>query len=192
MKPESLDALILDRALGELSPEAAEMLDEHLARDPECAARAARISLTVSAATSSLSDPQAVRSRDDSLPKPRWRAAVLQTAPDSAALQGRSSWWSRAQPLKIAASLAVGAALGWLGRPSPVVRVAATHPEVPVASQEDVRPAGQPPGVTAPDLWNQRTLAQLDAARLGVDRVPARYRLRWESPSRKPLLEEKQ
>lgn len=38
MKPESLNALLLDRELGELTPEAAELLDAWLAEHPESAA----------------------------------------------------------------------------------------------------------------------------------------------------------
>lgn len=43
MKPSSLHALVIDRHFGELTPEAAELLDLHLARHPEARAEAERI-----------------------------------------------------------------------------------------------------------------------------------------------------
>jgi anti-sigma factor RsiW len=43
MKPESLHALIIDRHFGELSPEAAELLEHHLAAHPAARAEAERI-----------------------------------------------------------------------------------------------------------------------------------------------------
>ncbi|MBL9133543.1 MAG: hypothetical protein JNG86_20195 [Verrucomicrobiaceae bacterium] len=43
MKPSSLHALVIDRHFGELTPEAAELLDLHLARHPDARAEAERI-----------------------------------------------------------------------------------------------------------------------------------------------------
>ncbi len=43
MKPESLHALIIDRYLGELSPEAAELLEHHLANHADARAETNRI-----------------------------------------------------------------------------------------------------------------------------------------------------
>lgn len=43
MKPESLHALIIDRHFGELSPEAAELLEHHLAANAAARAEAERI-----------------------------------------------------------------------------------------------------------------------------------------------------
>lgn len=43
MNPSSLHALVIDRHFGELTPEAAELLDLHLARHPEARAEAERI-----------------------------------------------------------------------------------------------------------------------------------------------------
>ena len=43
MKPESLNALIIDRHFGELSPEAEELLEHHLAAHVEARAEAERI-----------------------------------------------------------------------------------------------------------------------------------------------------
>ena len=40
MKPESLNALIIDRHFGELSPEAEELLEQHLATHVEARAEA--------------------------------------------------------------------------------------------------------------------------------------------------------
>jgi hypothetical protein len=43
MNPQSLHALVIDRHFGELSPEAAELLDHHFAQDPAARDEAERI-----------------------------------------------------------------------------------------------------------------------------------------------------
>ena len=47
MNPQSLQAILIDRALGELSPEVAELLDHHLANDADARAEAARLETTI-------------------------------------------------------------------------------------------------------------------------------------------------
>lgn len=47
MKPETLEALLLDHAMGELSPEVAELLETHFAHSPEAARQADRLAATV-------------------------------------------------------------------------------------------------------------------------------------------------
>src|SRR5512140_2765872 len=50
MKPELLQSLLLDRALGELSPEATALLDEYLACHPDAARCASELDDTLAAA----------------------------------------------------------------------------------------------------------------------------------------------
>ncbi|MAS93184.1 MAG: hypothetical protein CMO55_08305 [Verrucomicrobiales bacterium] len=47
MNPRSLEALLLDRSFGELSPEASELLDAYLALHPEAQTDAAKIEETI-------------------------------------------------------------------------------------------------------------------------------------------------
>jgi anti-sigma factor RsiW len=54
MKPESLHALIIDRHFGELSPEAAELLELHLAENISARAEAERLLSTLSITRSAL------------------------------------------------------------------------------------------------------------------------------------------
>ncbi|MBE7493726.1 MAG: hypothetical protein HS117_02155 [Verrucomicrobiaceae bacterium] len=49
MKPSSLHALVIDRHLGELAPEAAELLELHLAKDADARTEADRILAALSA-----------------------------------------------------------------------------------------------------------------------------------------------
>lgn len=55
MKSEELDCLLIDRAAGELAPEVAALLEEHLARDPIAAARAAELHATMQLARAAVS-----------------------------------------------------------------------------------------------------------------------------------------
>lgn len=107
MKPESLNALVLDRELGELSPEAAELLDHYLAEQPESAAAARSLRGTVAATRAAVRRfPELARPEADSAPDRLGLAAVrLPSGP-------RFNW----TPLALAASVMIllgGAA--WLG-----------------------------------------------------------------------------
>jgi anti-sigma factor RsiW len=80
MNTESLEALLIDRALGQLSPEVEQLLAEYLASRPEAAHLAAELAETVALAASVLQQPaprvtlppQAVVS----LPRPRFRPVL--------------------------------------------------------------------------------------------------------------------
>ncbi len=50
MNPETLEALVVDRELGELSPEAVDLLDAYLRLSPEARARAGAMAATVGVA----------------------------------------------------------------------------------------------------------------------------------------------
>lgn len=188
MKPESIDALILDRAFGELSREASELLDEHLAGDPQLAERAAKFSATVSTAKLALSARQ-MQANDSPLPEPRWRDASVAT---DRARHRRGLRWLSVQPLRLAASLAAGAALGWFSRPAVPLRFADAQTEFPAASQVSVRTYEPQVAAVQSNFWTQSSLIRVEPVNSGVDRAPARYRLRWESLSQKPIFEEEQ
>jgi len=57
MNADTLEALLIDRALGQLSPEVEALLAEHLAVHPEAARAGAELSKTVTLATSLLKQP---------------------------------------------------------------------------------------------------------------------------------------
>ncbi|MBL9203733.1 MAG: hypothetical protein JNN01_01510 [Opitutaceae bacterium] len=123
MKPEHLESLLLDRALGELSPAVADLLEAHLARDPEAARRAADFDVTVGAARQALHSTPAVA-------PPPFDRARFERAGSGNRLIGR-----RTELLRLAACLAVGLGAGWLLRqPEPIslhaTRVAVVHPPV--------------------------------------------------------------
>lgn len=182
MKPETLEALLIDRSLGELEPATAELLDAYLARNPDAAARAAAWQDTTHLARTAVGVKTSAASAVTRLPAmPPWRREST-----------RLSRVVSAQWLKLAACLALGGAVGWLARPVPNVPqvVATPPPTVVVVQQPEVAPMAE----SQPSLaWSTRMLARAEAASAAsVDRSPARYRLHWESPARKPILEEKQ
>lgn len=120
MNPQSLHALVIDRHFGELSPEAAELLDHHLAQHPEARAEAERIleSLTVTGDVV-LQHPELARVSPvrESKTAPSWRPAL-------------APWMMRAAALVLLVGLA--ATLGFLAgrsgdsrRPQPPMLAAA-------------------------------------------------------------------
>jgi len=107
MKTENLEALLIDRAMGELPAATAELLDEYLAHNPEAAQKSAQLEDTMRNAAESM--------RVDS-PK------VTQAFPrDLIERANRGLRWRRqtAQLLKLAACLALGLTLGWFGKTQP-------------------------------------------------------------------------
>lgn len=116
MKPELLESLLLDRALGELSPAVAALLDAHLANDPAAARRAAEFDSTLQLARAAV----AVPSEPPRRPLDLERLRHAQTATRSAV--------RRMEILRLAACLALGLAGGWLFRAARTVQ-----PSAPVA-----------------------------------------------------------
>ncbi len=105
MKPESLHALLIDRHFGELSPEAAELLEHHLATHAPARAEAERLLATLTTAQAAvLQHPELARVPASPparrRPRPRWlpwlaRAAAVLTlaglAGSAGYLAGRGS-----------------------------------------------------------------------------------------------------
>ena len=61
LPPETLESLLLDRALHHLSPEVTALLDAHLAQDPAAAAEAQALAETIALAKSALAPSTAPR-----------------------------------------------------------------------------------------------------------------------------------
>lgn len=154
MKPESLEGLLIDRALGELSPQVAELLEAYLQANPIAARQAAAWTET-------------------------WRSAVRATAFDvDARLQplpklkshGRNSWnWRarRTELLRLAACLIIGVTAGWGLFAAQVERVPASA----VATQPS-------------EFWSVNRLKEIYSRPSARKHRPVRHRLLWGSPLR--------
>ena len=107
MKPEHLESLLADRALDELSPEVAALLDEHLEHNPDAARQAAMFDSTLRLARAAVAMP---------LEHPG-------TLDHSRLRRERPLFGFHLAPveiLRVAAGLAAGIAIGWVLRPQPV------------------------------------------------------------------------
>ncbi|HUJ42136.1 MAG TPA: hypothetical protein VLW52_00890 [Opitutaceae bacterium] len=176
MKPETLDALLLDRAMGELPPEVAELLEAHLARHPEAARQAEKLASTLQLAR------QAMRIADE---LPRRSLAVTRLRQAQARWRRRSMAWGWA---RLAACVVIGLALGWQGhalRQNPVTAVArpASAGAAPAIAATVPRDTG--------DFWSQASMVAAIKERAPAEsRSGTRYRLHWESPVKAPRVEE--
>lgn len=125
MKLELLEPLLHDRALGELSPAVAALLDAHLASDPVAARRAAELADTIRLARTTVATPLKAPRR------PLDTALLMDHHPVSRATVRRT------EVLALAACLTLGLGLGWWLRtarnpaptPSPVVVTRAALPQ---------------------------------------------------------------
>jgi hypothetical protein len=173
MKPETLEALLLDRAMGELSPEVAELLDAHLASTPDAARQAGGFAAVIQQAR------QAVAVAE---PPPPLAISRLQQA--QVAWRRRAIIWKTA---RLAACVILGLTLGWYVRSTRVPPVVAATPASSAVSAP-VPPRGSK---STQDFWS---LARLEAVQqehqLAESRATSRYRLRWDSPVKMPHLED--
>jgi anti-sigma factor RsiW len=177
MKPEMLETLLLDRALGELPPEVAALLDAHLAQTPDAAIRAAEFADTLQLARTAVAAP---RETPRALDLERLRRAH----------RAQHSATRRSEILRLAACLALGLGLGWLARtPSPHTVIAAATPRpVPVVSVPTPPPAAAP----TTRFWSvARLIAEERAQSATENRSDNRFELHWNSPTKQPRLEEK-
>jgi hypothetical protein len=145
MKTETLEALLIDRALGHLTPEMDELLGEHLAANPGTARLAAELQETVTLAAAALKRPLPVLK----LPPP-----VVTTLPPRRAFR----------PLALAASFLAGIGLTWA-----VTRIAAPpHAPAPAPIVVSVQPASGlaiDPSVRALPFWSKERALALAAAK---------------------------
>ncbi len=131
MNPSSLHALVIDRHFGELSPEAAELLELHLASDADAQAEAQRIlrALAVTQKTV-LQHPELARvAWVDKAPVPAPAGPPRRAAP-------MSSWLARAAAVLLLAAL-TGTGGFLAGRASSAV--AMTEAQAPTAPPEPAR-----------------------------------------------------
>lgn len=175
MKPALLETLLLDRALGELSPEVTALLDAHLAQNPDAARRAAELAATFSLARAANAAPLAAPRRPLDLARLRH------------AQRAEQSTTRRFEFLRLAACLALGLGLGWLARnPPPRVEIAAA---IPRAAPALASPAAANPSNR---FWSiSRILAEEQARVPATNRLNDQYELHWNSPTKLPRLEEK-
>jgi len=177
MKPETLESLLIDQALGGLSPDVDELLTAHLVLAPAAARQAGRLAATVQQAREAVAAPLAVPQRplavgrlQSALKAQRWRVLA-------------------GEGMRLAACLALGLALGWMGHS---VRRGAPVAAAPLP----VRPATAGTEPSAPPAAGFWSLAKLESAQLHRVPPPAgaadRYRLRWDSPVKMPSVEDNQ
>jgi len=178
MKPETLDALLIDRALGALSPEVDELLESYLVRNPDAVRQAGSLASVVQLARTAVGGP--VESTGFSPPMDRVRKALR-------AQRRRAFRWELG---KLAACLLLGLGVGLVSRsgggtdPGRDPAEAAVRP--PIAAAEAAIVSGGRNG-----FWSLANLApgRSEQAAAGI-RQDSRYRLHWDSPVRMPHLEE--
>jgi anti-sigma factor RsiW len=176
MKTETLDSLLMDRALGALSPEIAELLDSYLIQDPDAAQHAANLKSTVELARLTVALPDAPMS-----PSPSWDR-VCRTL----RVQRRRVFL--AELGKLAACLILGLAVGLASHPvsgsagKPIAAVAAS------GSTDSVSRSSVP--AEGNGLWSIANFKPeiLEQTASG-GRLNGRYRLHWDSPVKMPHLE---
>jgi anti-sigma factor RsiW len=167
MKPETLNSFLLDRSLGELTPELDELLDAYLAHEPAASTRARAYRATVDlthtalATTTDVKPPLVARWRPPHVPR---------------------LWVRRHEILRLAAVLAVGLGMGW---GAAALRLVYSSTLLPAAFHTvTVGPRPELPATTS--FWS---LAPSYRGRLATRAANRTYHLRWESPGKLPELE---
>ena len=174
MKTETLKALLLDHAMGELSPEVAELLETHLTHDPEAARQADGLASTVQLARQAMVVTQEA---------PHRPLAVARLRQEQMTHRRWALIWEMA---RLAACVVLGLTLGWYGQIARKATVAAP-PLPPRVAAIELPSAPE----SANDFWS---LANLEAAQRErqpvASRTTSRYRLHWDSPVKMPRVEE--
>jgi anti-sigma factor RsiW len=174
MKTETLEALLLDHALGELSPEVVELLEAHLAHNPEAARQAAGLASAVQQARQAVAMSQEAPRR--SLAVERLRQTQMT----------RRRWAFTWELARLAACVVLGLTLGWYGHTARNAAVAAT-PVLPRVAAVELPSAPE----SANDFWSLANLEAAQRERQPVEgRTTSRYRLHWDSPVKMPRVEE--
>jgi anti-sigma factor RsiW len=180
MKPETLEALLLDRVTGELAPEVVELLETHLTHHPEAAREADQLASTLRLARQAVARTPEVPQQPLAVGHLR-RVQVMQ--------RRLSIAWEMA---RLAACVALGLALGSYGRTRHRASVIAVSP--PAANQVApmIATAETPGGADkSADFWSVSSLTAAQQSRQSVEsRGTNRYRLHWDSPVKMPRVEE--
>lgn len=177
MKTENLEALLIDREVGELPLATAELLDEYLRSNPAAAVKAQEISVTLGLAG------EAMRSISSRELRPFPREVIARE-------QCLVNWRGRTfQALKLAACVALGISLGWFGKPSPDARASATVP-LPKPDYGTRMVVADKKPESAGGFWS---LARFEAQKKTAkpSEAGSRYQLHLESPLNLQKLEEK-
>jgi hypothetical protein len=210
MKPENLETLLLDRALGELPPAVRELFDEYLTQNPDPARQADTLATTLQLARQAVAMPPETPQRPLAMDKlrqtqqtRRWRGLTREA-------------------LRLAACAVLGLTIGWYAhasRPAPMM-AQTSHPEpataparalvleqsysdmggTPMPRGTGVPPVGSPDGVSipkavaaqaAPRFWSLAKLQAEQRSRpASASRQESRYQLQWDSPVKMPRVVE--
>ncbi len=174
MKPETLEVLLLDRAMGELPPEVVELLETHLTHNPEAARRAEGLASAIQLARQAVARVPEV---------PRRPLAVGQLRHVQMTQRRRAFIW---ELVRLAACVVLGLTLGWYGHTAHKATAAAT-PVPPLVAAVGLPPAPE----SAKDFWSLANLEAAQRERQPVEsRTTSRYRLHWDSPVKMPRVEE--
>jgi anti-sigma factor RsiW len=173
MKTETLESLLIDRALGALSPEAAELLEDYLIQNREAACVAASLASTVDLARGAVALPMASVNHLPSWNRVRKALGVQR--------RQTLTWELGKLAACVLLGLAVGLAPRFGGRPAVPPTELAVAPGPSVANKTGAVTAGQN------GIWSLAnfTPGKSEHAADGV----TRYRLQWDSPTKIPHLE---
>jgi hypothetical protein len=163
MNNETLNILLTDRTLGELSPEISELLDAYVSQSPGLAQQAQERQRLVAMLRSAVA-----------MPAPKIVGWQLPRTP--------RAWFAPSEWARMAAVLAVGLSFGWAVA---VLRQAkATSVGVAIAAPRSVAVMSPAPA-SAAEFWR----LPLSDKRANARNEGRGYHLRWESPGKLPRVE---
>jgi anti-sigma factor RsiW len=177
MKTETLEALLIDRALGVLAPEVGELLETHLAANPDAARNADNLAETVRLARAATAGARTASDRP--VPIERFRT-TLRTQRRQALIWDVS---------KLAACLVLGLALGSISQSGMVPANVTGNSAAAIGLPADRATAGV--AAERNGFWSLANFARdvPEHAASGVS-ASSRFRLHWDSPVKMPHLEE--
>lgn len=191
MNAETMERLLMDRALGALSPDVAALLEAHLRQEPAAAARAAQYEQVTDATRRAFSAASVTRGELRGGADPAASSPARAAPPPFPARQirrvlaRRRRWIRLAHAASLAACLALGVWLGWSWTETPAAAPVAPDPAALAAEQAFQAQLAQtepPPGRAG--FWSLERLY-----RPSRERRPApSYYLEWDSPIEKPKL----
>ena len=173
MKTETLEALLIDRALGALSPEVAELLESHLTQNPEVARLADGLASTVQLARGAVGDPTA----------PAFFPPMDRVRKTLCAQRRKTVAWELS---KLAACLLLGLTIGVVsrfdGKPAAERPVTAATVRPLLTGDAGDSTEGQN------GFWSLSNFAAAKSERAAA-RLAERHRLHWDSLVKLPHLE---